>query len=159
MTPFKFCWKSDYIVCHFPSSEIAQNLECSGIRYSQPITLKFCTRHDSYIVVTCVQNFVVIGRTCCKRALQTVLVYHVLVRICAIFETADRSQYINMDHFRCLHYSDVIINTMASQITSVSIFTQPFVQAQIEENIKAPRHWPLWGEFTGDRRIPSTKGQ
>ena len=19
------------------------------------------------------------------------------------------------------------------------------------ENIKAPRHWPLWGEFTGDR--------
>ena len=22
-----------------------------------------------------------------------------------------------------------------------------------------PRHWPLWGEFTGDRWIPSTKGQ
>ena len=22
------------------------------------------------------------------------------------------------------------------------------VQAQIKENIKAPRHWPLWGEFT-----------
>ena len=27
------------------------------------------------------------------------------------------------------------------------------------ENIKAPRHWPLWGEFTGDRWIPRTKGQ
>ena len=26
-----------------------------------------------------------------------------------------------------------------------------FVQMQIKENIKAPRHWPLWGEFTGDR--------
>ena len=26
-----------------------------------------------------------------------------------------------------------------------------FIQAQIKENIKAPRHWPLWGEFTGDR--------
>ena len=25
------------------------------------------------------------------------------------------------------------------------LFTQPFVQAQIKENIKAPRHWPLWG--------------
>ena len=37
------------------------------------------------------------------------------------------------------------------------LFTQPFVQAQIEENIKAPRHWPLWrnspvtGEFPTQR--------
>ena len=38
-------------------------------------------------------------------------------------------------------------------------FAQPFVQAQIKENIKAPRHWPLWGEFTGDRWIPLTEGQ
>ena len=30
------------------------------------------------------------------------------------------------------------------------LFTQPFIQAQIKENIKAPRHWPLWGEFTGE---------
>ena len=30
---------------------------------------------------------------------------------------------------------------------------------QLKENIKAPRHWPLWGEFTGDRWIPRTKGQ
>ena len=28
---------------------------------------------------------------------------------------------------------------------------QPFVQVQIKENIKAPRHWPLWEEFGGDR--------
>ena len=27
-------------------------------------------------------------------------------------------------------------------------------KAQIGENIKAPRHWPLCGEFTGDRWIP-----
>ena len=39
------------------------------------------------------------------------------------------------------------------------LFSQPFIQAQIIENIKAPRHWPLCGEFTGDRRIPLTKGQ
>ena len=31
------------------------------------------------------------------------------------------------------------------------LFTQPFIQAQIEENIKAPRLWPFWGEFTGHR--------
>ena len=30
------------------------------------------------------------------------------------------------------------------------LFTQPFVQAHIKEIIKAPRHWPLWGEFTGE---------
>ena len=27
------------------------------------------------------------------------------------------------------------------------------------KNIKAPRHWPLCGEFTGDRWIPRTNGQ
>ena len=31
------------------------------------------------------------------------------------------------------------------------LFTQPFIRAQIKENIKAPRHWPLCGEYTGDR--------
>ena len=30
------------------------------------------------------------------------------------------------------------------------MFTQPFIRAQIKENIKAPRHWRLCGEFTGD---------
>ena len=39
------------------------------------------------------------------------------------------------------------------------MFTQPFIQAQIKENIKAPCHWHLWGKFTGDRWIPRTKGQ
>ena len=29
----------------------------------------------------------------------------------------------------------------------------------MKENIKAPSHWPLCGEFTGDRWIPRTKGQ
>ena len=37
-------------------------------------------------------------------------------------------------------YSDVIMGAMASRW-----FAQPFVQAQIKENISAPRHWPLWG--------------
>ena len=39
------------------------------------------------------------------------------------------------------------------------LFTQPFIQAQIKENIQAPRHLPLWGEITGDRWFPHTKGQ
>ena len=39
------------------------------------------------------------------------------------------------------------------------LFIQLFIQTQIKENIKAPRHWPLRGEFTGYRWIPHTKGQ
>ena len=35
------------------------------------------------------------------------------------------------------------------------LLTQPYVQ--IKENIKAPRHRPLWGEITGRRWIPRTK--
>ena len=58
-----------------------------------------------------------------------------------------------------LHNSDAIMSTMASQITSLTIFTQPLIQAQIKENTEAPRHWPLWGEFIGDRWVPRTKGQ
>ena len=34
------------------------------------------------------------------------------------------------------------------------LFTQPFILAQIKENIKALHHWPLRRELTGDRWIP-----
>ena len=51
------------------------------------------------------------------------------------------------------------MSAMASQITGVSIVYPTVFQAQIKENIKALRHWPLWGEFTCDRRIPRTKSQ
>ena len=39
------------------------------------------------------------------------------------------------------------------------LFTHPFIQAKLKENIKAPRPWPLCGEFTGDWWIPHTKSQ
>ena len=55
------------------------------------------------------------------------------------------------------HYSDVIMNTTASQIPAWRLFTQPFIHAQIKENSQAPHHWPLCGEFTGDRWIPRTR--
>ena len=51
------------------------------------------------------------------------------------------------------------MSAMPLQILGVSLFVQPFFQAQIKENIKAMRHCPLWGESTGDRWIPLTKGQ
>ena len=43
----------------------------------------------------------------------------------------------------------------ASQITSLTIVFSTFIQTQIKENIEAPRHWPLWGEFTGTGEFPA----
>ena len=57
------------------------------------------------------------------------------------------------------HYSDVIWALWRFKSPASRLFAQPFIQAQIKENIKAPHHWPLWGEFTGDRWIPHTMGQ
>ena len=37
------------------------------------------------------------------------------------------------------------------------LFTQPFIQTQIKENIKAPRHWPWCGEFTGTGEFPAQR--
>ena len=48
------------------------------------------------------------------------------------------------------HYSDVIMSAIASQITSLTLVCSTNIQIQIKENIKAPRHWPLCGEFTGE---------
>ena len=35
------------------NSKFGQILEHSGLKFAQPITMKFCTHHDSYTVVTC----------------------------------------------------------------------------------------------------------
>ena len=52
-----------------------------------------------------------------------------------------------------IHYSDIVMITMEFQITSITIVYSTVysgaIRAQIKENIKAPRHWPLCGEFTG----------
>ena len=42
---------------------------------------------------------------------------------------------------------------------ALRLFIRLFIQAQINENIKAPRLWPLWGEFTVDQWISRAKGQ
>ena len=58
---------------------------------------------------------------------------------------------------RRLHYNGVKMGAMASQITSLTIVYSTDYSGK--ENIKAPRHWPLCGEFTGERWIPRTNGQ
>ena len=39
------------------------------------------------------------------------------------------------------------MGSITSQITSLTIFTQAFIQAHIKENIKALRHWRYGGDF------------
>ena len=56
------------------------------------------------------------------------------------------------------HYNDVIMGMMASPITSLRI-VYSFIQEQIKVNMKAPRHWPLYVEFTGNQWIPLTNRQ
>ena len=58
-----------------------------------------------------------------------------------------------------VHYSDIIMSTMASQITCLTIVYSTVYSGRDEKIIKALRHWPLWGEFVDDRWIPCTKGQ
>ena len=41
------------------------------------------------------------------------------------------------------------MGAMVFPITSLTIVYLTVIQAQIKENIKAPRHLPLCGEFTG----------
>ena len=50
------------------------------------------------------------------------------------------------------------MDTVASQISSILfVYLTFFFQTQFKENIEAPRHWPLWREFTSDLWIPCTK--
>ena len=83
------------------------------------------------------------------------------------------SGYIWMLHVSCVvwistkslrktmfpHYGDVIMDAIASQITSLTIVYTVVYSDADQRNIKAPRHWPFCGEFTGDRWIPRTNGQ
>ena len=59
--------------------------------------------------------------------------------------------YITRHH----HYNDVIMGTVASQITSLTIVYSTVIQTEIKENIKAPCHWSLCGEFTGICEFPA----
>ena len=58
-----------------------------------------------------------------------------------------------------IHYNDVIMGAMTSKITILTIVYSTVYSDADKENIKAPRHWSLCGEFTDDRWNPRTNGQ
>ena len=51
-----------------------------------------------------------------------------------------------------IYYSEGIMRSIASWL-----FTQLIVYSRIKINIKAPRHWPLWGEPPVTGRFPSQR--
>ena len=52
------------------------------------------------------------------------------------------------------HNSDAMMSAMASQITGFWFVCSTICSgADHKKNLKAPRHWPLWGKFIGDRWI------
>ena len=61
--------------------------------------------------------------------------------------------------FSSNHYNDVIMSPIASQITSLTIVYSTVYSDADQRKHQSSRHWPLWGEFTGDRWIPRTNGQ
>ena len=58
---------------------------------------------------------------------------------------------------QCDHYIDVIMSTIASQITSLTVVYSIFYSGADQRNIKAPRHWPFCGEFTGTGEFPAQR--
>ena len=56
-----------------------------------------------------------------------------------------------------MHYNDVLMGAMVSQIARRTIVYSTVYSGADQRNTKAPRHWPLWGEFTGDRWIPAQR--
>ena len=57
------------------------------------------------------------------------------------------------------HLIDInVMMTCRWHHNGVSIVWSTFIQAKIKENIKAPHHWSLWGEFTYDQWISPHEG-
>ena len=68
-------------------------------------------------------------------------------------EVTIQSHNVSVTSYRLTSFSITVTSYWARwglKLPASRLLTQPFIQAQIKENIKAPpRHWPLWGEFTG----------
>ena len=96
-----------------------------------------CRRHKCLVVFFC----------CGQEYIETLESMHIV------------SKTDGPDAWRLDHYTDVIMSTMTSQITSLTIVYLTVYSGADQRNIKAPCHWSLCREFTGDRWIPCTKGQ
>ena len=70
------------------------------------------------------------------------------IKMVAFFAAFNTSNFISFIITMMSWWTRWRLKSPASQL-----FTQPFIQAQIKENMKALHQWPLWGELTGDRKF------
>ena len=87
-----------------------------------------------------------------------VILYHIWYNV---YINVQYTRYVTTCSVRVpiLSKNLMLFSQWQSQITSLtSVYSTVYSDAD-KKNIKAPRHWPLCGEFTGDRWIPRTNGQ
>ena len=89
-----------------------------------------------------------------REVIMTVYFSYWLFRVCECFLSS-----VPEHRFLQWHYNNYIMNAMSSQTTGISIVYSVVISGADQWKHQAPRHWPLCGEFTGDRWIPRTKGQ
>ena len=87
------------------------------------------------------------------------IISHHVIKVSECIHGCQGHAFYDASEILITHYSGVIMSATASQIMASRLFTQPFLETQIKENIKSPCHWPMWREFTGDRWFLRTKGQ
>ena len=69
-----------------------------------------------------------------------------------------RRKYLQLIYggdFVSYHYDDVIMARWRLKSPASWLFTQPFIQTQIKESSKAPRHWLCAGNSPGTGEFPA----
>ena len=117
-----------------------------------------------YLILTHVNHFMYFHGYC-KVTMQLLSIYILLIVISKSCRNYfGQSIWLNA----VLGFCWLILSRVSSSITMTSqwvgwrlkspasrLFTQPFIRAQIKENIKAPRHWPLCGNSPGTGEFPA----
>ena len=139
---------------------------CSNPVVIHQIATKFCTCNDSTAVVSCTKcckdhcirievrvkwNFhriwIAMEKPLVKRGLDLFVVHLIEGTLLgALMSSELRSNYRQNDNVspNGYRYSDVIMGTIGSQITSLAIVYSTVYSGADKKNIKAPRHWRLW---------------
>ena len=119
-----------------------------------PCFIFYCTSHTS-ISSWCVTNFIIwFLKVIWNKLHEKIPNYDLHCNEKKKYFTADQV-YERPGH----PYNHIIMGAIASQITSLTIVYSTIYSVPDQRKHQTPHHWPLWGEFTGDRWIPRTNGQ
>ena len=106
------------------------------------------------VIITCLLRFVFAGKVChytCNKLFDDYLYSFQVYFIARIIECNFYVTFMIINCIKLYHYHDVIMSAIASQITSLAIVYSTVYPGADQRKQKGLRHWPLCGEFTGDR--------